>query len=67
MYPFQIKLTSLRTIGNGGVKINTCPDLCYVDTVNWEALGVSYLAYDRQSECEGEGCPLHCGGKFFVS
>ena len=34
----EIGLTSLTHILRGGVKIEKNSDLCYVDTVNWEAI-----------------------------
>ncbi|XP_045479042.1 insulin-like peptide receptor isoform X2 [Harmonia axyridis] len=59
----KIGLPNLRQIQRGNVQIGKCPDLCYVRTVNWTALGTSLSSYADVPECkEKEECDIECNG-----
>ncbi|XP_031617136.1 insulin-like receptor [Contarinia nasturtii] len=63
----EIGLTSLIKIQRGYVMIRYCPMLCYIHTINWEAItqvrvgsGLgNYLDYDSFSACPSK-CPEIC-------
>nr|BBI47314.1 insulin-like peptide receptor 2 [Gnatocerus cornutus] len=59
----EIGLTNLVHIG-GGVKVDGCPNLCYVDTIDWEAMGATVLDHpmDQAAMCQQQFCPNECGG-----
>nr|FAA01102.1 TPA: epidermal growth factor receptor-like protein [Tribolium castaneum] len=58
----EIGLQKLQSIDNGNVKIANCPQLCYVNTVNWTALGVPVVHYNETATCNEENCPTECRG-----
>lgn len=62
----EVGLHSLSTIVRGSVWINKNPNLCYVDTVDWEAIakkGIAYLSDNKPSHlcprCD-RGCDKGC-------
>jgi hypothetical protein len=61
----EIGLTNLQHIARGCVKVDRCPKLCYVKTVNWTALGAVSLDFPPADapKCPDEFCPEKCGGK----
>ncbi|KAL3266270.1 hypothetical protein HHI36_010450 [Cryptolaemus montrouzieri] len=56
----QIGLSNLREIQRGNVHIGKCPNLCYVHTVNWTALGTSLSTYADIPKCQNEECAPDC-------
>ncbi|KAK9870067.1 hypothetical protein WA026_006162 [Henosepilachna vigintioctopunctata] len=60
-----IGLYNLREIQNGHVIIGKCPNLCYVHTIDWSALGTSLSKYADIPECKLEECAPDCEGKIF--
>ncbi|XP_055296266.1 insulin-like receptor [Sitodiplosis mosellana] len=67
----EIGLTSLIKIQRGYVMIRYCPMLCYVHTINWEAItqarvgsGLSnYLDFERWHQACPLSCPDSCPSK----
>jgi serine/threonine protein kinase len=61
----EIGLTNLQHIARGCVKVDRCPKLCYVKTVNWTALGAVSLDFPPADapKCPDEFCPEKCGGR----
>ncbi|CAH2009139.1 unnamed protein product, partial [Acanthoscelides obtectus] len=37
----------LLYIARGSVKVDRCPNLCYVDTIDWSKIGAAKLYYRR--------------------
>ncbi|XP_044254232.1 insulin-like peptide receptor isoform X2 [Tribolium madens] len=58
----EIGLKHLQSIENGNVKIANCPNLCYVNTINWTSLGVSLVHYNETAICSEQNCPFECRG-----
>ncbi|KAF5294240.1 hypothetical protein FQR65_LT10826 [Abscondita terminalis] len=60
----EIGLKSLRYLGRGSTRIEKCPQLCYVDTIDWDAIGGSthYLHYYNKNDGDCPSCPSHCEG-----
>lgn len=56
----ELGLVSLRTISRGGVRITKSKKLCYVDTVDWEHLGVDPGAQDFKDNKEESQCANYC-------
>lgn len=56
----QIGLSNLLHIERGGVKIDKCPQICYVETINWSMIGtgldyhdIAHLTCPCSPKCKG--------------
>ncbi|XP_044749880.1 insulin-like peptide receptor [Coccinella septempunctata] len=59
----KIGLPNLRQIQRGNVQIGKCPELCYVKTIDWAALGTSLSSYADVPKCKHEEvCNSECDG-----
>ncbi|CAH0560367.1 unnamed protein product [Brassicogethes aeneus] len=53
-------LTKLLYIARGDVKVDHCPNICYVDTINWKMIGAHDLHYTHLNNQTCEPCPDIC-------
>lgn len=63
MHLQKINLPNLTDILQGSVRIESNPNLCYVSTVNWEAICkkpfTEHFIKDNNARCDNR-CPDHC-------
>jgi len=64
MHLQKVNLPSLNDILRGSVRIESNPNLCYVSTVNWEAICkhkfVPHFIRDNNLRCNSNRCPEQC-------
>ncbi|XP_056638936.1 insulin receptor-like isoform X1 [Diorhabda sublineata] len=59
----QIGTTNLLSIARGAVKIDNCPNVCFVNTINWQNLGVNTVNFTKTTtNVTCEECPERCNG-----
>ncbi|XP_072383123.1 insulin receptor-like [Diabrotica undecimpunctata] len=60
----EIGLVNLLSIARGQVRIGRCPSLCYIDTVQWDRLGVKFpvMTYHVSDTNACGRCPSRCTG-----
>ncbi|KAB0790030.1 hypothetical protein PPYR_15663 [Photinus pyralis] len=60
----EIGLHSLEHIERGSTRIDKCPQLCYVNTVDWSSIGGPNhsLHYFNTNEERCDSCPERCNG-----
>lgn len=65
---FQIGLHNLRNISRGLTRIEKCPNLCYVNTIDWDRIGgpSHRLVKFNMGDEDCRTCPKHCKGKELI-
>ncbi|EFA02828.2 insulin-like receptor isoform X1 [Tribolium castaneum] len=58
----EVGLKNLQHI-EGGIMIGGCKQLCYANTVDWNALGAFAFHFQELPTCKSELCPKNCVGR----
>ncbi|KAG5894794.1 hypothetical protein JTB14_008285 [Gonioctena quinquepunctata] len=62
-YSTQIGTEKLMFIARGLVKIDKCPHLCFVNTINWKEIGAGGIHFTNSNNGTCEACPPRCKGE----
>lgn len=64
MHLQRVNLPKLNDILRGSIRIESNPNLCYVTTINWDAICKhrygSHSITDNNKRCNSNRCPEHC-------